>query len=140
MNVRLGTYRAMLRVPGVRTDLLKHFVEIFEYQGILLDQFFELQNCRGKLLLLNVAHSRRADSVPDELSEQFALELPEDVGIPREPSSDGPTVFYLRRHIDLTAEMVHCQRTLNMIIGVTTHNKLETNDEETKGERWDLLY
>lgn len=75
-------------------------MEIPEYLCILLDQFLELENDRRKLVLVNVTCSRTG-TVLDELSKQFVLELPDDVGILGEPSGDGTTVFDLNRHVDL---------------------------------------
>jgi len=77
-------------------------MEIPEYPGVLLDQFLELKNDRRRLLLVKVTCSR-TDAILDELSEQFALELSNDVGVPREPSGDGAMVFDLKRHVGLAA-------------------------------------
>ena len=143
-TVGLATCRALVRVR-VRTDLFKHFVEISEYPGVLLDQFLELENDRRKLLLVNVT-CLREDTILDELNEQFALELPDDVGVRREPSGDGTTVFDLKRHVEL-AVIVNLHREIASI-GLQDDSwnskrltgELEANDEKMKGECWNPLY
>ena len=88
-------------------------MEISEYPAVLLDQFLELENDRGKLLLVNIACSR-AGTVLDELDEQFALELLDNVGVLGEPSGDGTTVLDLNRHVDLTV-IVNSHREVALI-------------------------
>ena len=96
-TTRLTTCQALVRVQ-VRMNLLKHFVEISSYLGVFLDECLELENDRRKLLL-NVTRSRTS-TVLDKLNKQLALELADGVGVLGEPSGDGTTTFYLKRHVD----------------------------------------
>lgn len=133
----LVTYRALVRFR-VRTNLFKHFVEVSEYPGVPVDQFLELENDRGELVLVNATCSR-TDTVLDELSEQFALELPNDVGVLGEPSGNGTTVFDLNRHVDVTV-VVNGYTEIAIIREDHSQLNEKTNDEEMKGHCWDFLY
>ena len=140
----LATYGELVRVRA-RTNLFKHLAEISEYVEVSLDHFLELENDRRKLLLVNVT-CLREDTILDELNEQFALELPDDVGVRREPSGDGTTVFDLKRHVEL-AVIVNLHREIASI-GLQDDSwnskrltgELEANDEKMKGKCWNPLY